>query len=91
MDLAMKAFSLQSRAALGALALIAAASLCSRAADFNPLAGLPPASEAPRLIATLQQADASEAAKARACQNLALLGGPDAVPASRPTPARRSR
>lgn len=61
------------------LALLSLTAL-AQPSPANP-AGLPTAADVPRLIAVLKQADATVAAKARACQQLALVGGAEAVPA----------
>lgn len=58
------------------------AKAATAAAPADP--GLATAADAPRLIGVLGKADASTYEKARACQQLAILGSPEAVPALAP-------
>ncbi|MCK6500769.1 MAG: hypothetical protein L6Q38_14930, partial [Nitrospira sp.] len=51
------------------------------AAHAARASGVAPSSEAPQLVATLQRPDATPYEKARACQQLAIVGDHQAVPA----------
>lgn len=73
--------SLALPAAFLAAWLCLAPSPAAAAAAAPRESGLATRADAPALIATLQNPDASVAQKALACQHLAIVGSPDAIPA----------